>query len=85
MTEQHLIKSEDRSYEMHIVLHHFNDDIESGDEDMGPVDSMWGLDGSETLDPSKAVKVTLQSGEEYLLERDDWLTVEYSQNSLWER
>lgn len=84
MSEHRQIQSEDRTYELHVALHCFNDDLESGDEPRGAVEYMWGRDGSETLDPSQAIKVTLIDGEEYVLQRDDWLAVEYSQNSLWQ-
>lgn len=84
MTEQKQIQTATGAYEMHVALFYFNDDIESGEQKIGPVDYMWGRDGSETLNPSEAVKITTIDGEEIALTSDHWLRVEYSQNSLWQ-
>ena len=84
MTEQHLIKTDGGSYEMHVLVCVFDDDNVTGEQVIGPVDYMWGRDGSETLEPSKAVKVTTQEGEEIILTNEHWLRCEISQNSLWQ-
>lgn len=83
MSEHKRIKCTDREYEMWAVLCEFYDGNESGEQIIGSIDYMWGIDGSETLNPSKAVKVTTTGGEEITLHDENWIRVEYSQNSLW--